>query len=219
LYRALVKNERKHLDLDMHNNIKIYIVFKINYRLQKMALPNLSISLEDKVRARIRDVKDFPKPGILFKDLTPVFSDPALVREMIASLVAGVGSQKIDAIAAIEARGFIFGAVLAHQLNCRFIPIRKAGKLPYKTRSQEYALEYGTARIEVHEDAILPGWRVLVHDDLLATGGTASAAGELIKGMGGELAGFSFIINLSFLPGAQNIMRRFGVNPHYILKY
>jgi adenine phosphoribosyltransferase len=177
------------------------------------------MQLANKVKALIRDVKDFPKPGIVFKDITPVLSDPALVREMIGSMVSVFRSQKIDAIAAIEARGFIFGAMLAHEMDCRFIPIRKAGKLPYKTRSQEYALEYGTSKLEVHTDAIQPGWRILMHDDLLATGGTASAAGELLSGMGGELAGFSFVINLSFLPGAQNIAQRFGVNPYYIVEY
>jgi adenine phosphoribosyltransferase len=175
--------------------------------------------LSDKLKSKIRDVKDFPKPGIIFKDITPVLSDPVLVDEIIQSLITKFGSQKIDAIAAVEARGFIFGAILAHALKCKFIPIRKAGKLPYATRSQEYALEYGTAKIEMHVDAIQPGWNVLVHDDLLATGGTAAAAGELVTGMGGKLIGFSFIINLSFLPGAQNIMDRFGVKPYYILEY
>jgi len=175
--------------------------------------------LAEKVKSKIRDVKDFPKPGIIFKDITPVFNDPALMDEIIGSMVTELGNQKIDAIAAIEARGFIFGAILAHALKCKFVPIRKAGKLPYATRSQEYALEYGTAKIEMHVDAIQPGWNVLIHDDLLATGGTAAAAGELVTGAGGKLIGFSFIINLSFLPGAQNIMDRFGVKPYYILEY
>jgi adenine phosphoribosyltransferase len=177
------------------------------------------MSLTEKVKSTIRDVKDFPKPGIIFKDITPVFSDPALVAAILAELVSRFKGEKIDAVAAIEARGFIFGSILAHELNCRFIPIRKAGKLPYKTKRQEYSLEYGTAAIEMHEDAIQPGWRVLIHDDLLATGGTATAAAELVRSMGGILAGFSFIINLSFLPGGQNIIDRFGVKPYYIIQY
>lgn len=175
--------------------------------------------LAEKIKSRIRDVNNFPKPGIVFKDITPVFSDPKLVDEIVEALIMQWRDQKIDAVAAIEARGFIMGSVLAHQLKCRFIPIRKAGKLPYKTRSKEYALEYGTAKIEVHEDAIGPGWRVLIHDDLLATGGTASAAGDLIKEMGGNLIGFSFLINLGFLPGSENIQHRFGVKPYYISGY
>lgn len=175
--------------------------------------------LSDRVKSQIRDVKDFPKPGIVFKDITPVFNDPALVDEMLNALVAAFRDKSIDAVAGIEARGFIFGALLAHGLKCRFIPIRKAGKLPYKTIAQEYALEYGTSKIEMHEDAIKPGERILVHDDLLATGGTATAAGELVKGAGGNLVGFSFIINLSFLPGEENVFKRFGVKPYYIVSY
>ena len=180
---------------------------------------NYIMQLVEKVKNTIRDIKDYPKPGILFKDITPVFADPQLVRDIVRNLADQFRSKNIDAVAAIEARGFIFGSILAHELNCRFIPIRKAGKLPYKTRREEYTLEYGTAAIEMHIDAIQPGWRVLVHDDLLATGGTAAAAAQLIKGLGGELAGFSFIINLSFLPGAQNITTRFGVKPYYIIEY
>ena len=177
------------------------------------------MQLSDKVKRTIRDIQDYPKPGILFKDITPVFHDPGLMREIVGDLASRFRSEKIDAVAAIEARGFIFGSVLAHELNCKFIPIRKAGKLPFKSRKQEYSLEYGTAAIEMHVDAVAPGWRVLVHDDLLATGGTASAAGELIRTLGGTVAGFSFIINLSFLPGEKNILEQFGVKPYYIVAY
>ncbi len=175
--------------------------------------------LADKIKNRIRDVKDFPKPGIVFKDITPVFHDPKLVREMVETIAARFERERLNAVAAIEARGFIFGSLIAHELSLPFIPIRKAGKLPYSTRSQEYALEYGTAKIEVHEDAVQPGWRVLIHDDLIATGGTAAAAGELIRGIGGEVAGFSFLINLTFLPGAQNLISRFGVIPYNLIEY
>lgn len=177
------------------------------------------MQLVDRIKLQIRDVKDFPKPGIIFKDITPVFNDPLLVGDMVQSMVTAFRDKQIEAVAAIEARGFIFGSILAHELGCKLIPIRKAGKLPYKTKSQEYALEYGTAKIEMHEDAIKPGTRVLVHDDLLATGGTATAAGDLIKSVGGNLIAFSFIINLSFLPGEQNILSRFAVKPYYIVSY
>jgi adenine phosphoribosyltransferase len=177
------------------------------------------MQLSEKIRLTIRDVIDYPKPGIVFKDITPVLAQPGLVREIVQSMVANFKPHNIDAIAAVEARGFIFGSILAHELNCRFIPVRKAGKLPFKTRKQSYDLEYGVAAVEIHEDAIEPGWRVLMHDDLLATGGTAGAAGNLIEGLGGVVAGFSFLINLSFLPGEQNLARRFGVKPQYLVSY
>jgi adenine phosphoribosyltransferase len=119
----------------------------------------------------------------------------------------------------VEARGIIFGSILAQELQCAFVPMRKSGKLPYKTVAQEYALEYGTASVEVHVDAIEAGWNVLIHDDLLATGGTAGAAANLVKKLGGTLAGFSFLINLSFLPGAENLQKQFGLKPQYLVSY
>lgn len=180
---------------------------------------NYKMPLVDKVKSHIRDIKDFPKPGIVFKDITPVFADPGLMDEIVRELVSKFHDKRIDAVAAVEARGFIFGAILAHALKCRFIPIRKAGKLPFQTRKQEYALEYGTSVIEMHEDAVEPGWRVLVHDDLLATGGTAVAAATLLKSMGAELVDFSFIINLGFLPGAQKLQEAFGIKPTCLVQY
>lgn len=177
------------------------------------------MSLESRIKSVIRDVPDFPKPGILFKDITPMLTDHKLVKDVISAIAVQFKNQKIDAIAAVEARGFIFGSILAQELQCAFIPMRKSGKLPYKTVSQEYALEYGTASVEVHEDAIKKGWNVLVHDDLLATGGTASAAGWLVQQLGGTVAGFSFLINLSFLPGEHKLSKEFNVQPKYILKY
>lgn len=177
------------------------------------------MSLENRIKSVIRDVPDFPKPGILFKDITPMLADHALVKDVIKAIADQYKNQKIDAIAAVEARGFIFGSILAQELQCAFIPMRKSGKLPYKTISQEYALEYGTASVEVHEDGIKKGWNVLVHDDLLATGGTASAAGWLVQQLGGSVAGFSFLINLAFLPGEQKLLKEFNVQPRYILKY
>lgn len=177
------------------------------------------MQLKDKLKQTIRDIKDYPKPGIVFKDITPVLADPRLCKEIVQHMVQEFKSRQIDAVAATEARGFIFGSILAYELNCRFIPVRKAGKLPFKTRSQQYDLEYGSASIEMHVDAVRPGWRVLVHDDLLATGGTAGATADLIKGLNGVVVGFSFVINLSFLPGVQNLTNRFGVKPHYLVSY
>ncbi|MEX2232364.1 MAG: adenine phosphoribosyltransferase [Cyclobacteriaceae bacterium] len=175
--------------------------------------------LIDQVKSTIRDVEGYPKPGIVFKDITPVLADPVLMKRIIQFFVRNYRDKKIDAVAAIEARGFILGSVLAHELACSFIPLRKAGKLPFNTRKQRYDLEYGTAELEIHTDAIKPGASVLVHDDLLATGGTACAAGHLIKSFGGELAGFSFLINLGFLPGARNLQEQFGLAPDFLIKY
>jgi len=177
------------------------------------------MQLSEKIKRSIRDVKDYPKPGIIFKDITPVLADTVLRKEIVESLIQHFGSEKIDAIASTEASGFIFGSILAYELGCPFILVRKAGKLPYQTRSQEYDLEYGTAKIEMHIDSVKPGWRVLVHDDLLATGGTAGATAELIQRSNGVIAGFSFIINLSFLPGAESLEKKFGVRPHYLVSY
>jgi len=175
--------------------------------------------LDEKIKQTIRDVKDYPKPGILFKDITPILGNPFLMREIVQEFVHRIKPLKPDAIAAVEARGFIFGSIIAHELNCCFIPVRKAGKLPYHTKSMEYALEYGTATIEMHADAVKPGWRVLVHDDLLATGGTSMAAADMIKEFGAEIAGFSFLVNLTFLPGENLLTKRFGIKPDCLVTY
>lgn len=177
------------------------------------------MQLEERLKHVIRDVQDYPKPGILFKDITPVLADPALVDEITDAMVQQLNGQVPDAIAGVESRGFIFGAILAHKLKCKFIMVRKAGKLPYRTLSQEYALEYGTAAVEIHVDAVTPGSRVLIHDDLLATGGTAGAAAQLVTRSGGQVAGFSFLVNLSFLPGEHNLIDRFGLKPQYLVSY
>ncbi len=175
--------------------------------------------LAETIRKTVRDVHNYPKDGIVFKDITPVLANPILLREITRAIVNEFRPLQVDAVASTEARGFIFGSILAHELDCAFIPVRKAGKLPYKTRTQHYDLEYGSASIEMHEDAVKPGWKVLVHDDLLATGGTAAATGELIRGLGGLVAGFSFVINLSFLPGEKILEKRFGIKPHYLVSY
>lgn len=177
------------------------------------------MTLPDKIRSTVREVHGYPKPGIVFKDITPVLADPGLMREIVNVLVSRYRDQNIDAIAAIEARGFILGSILAHALGCAFIPVRKAGKLPYHTRKKKYDLEYGTAEIEIHADACKVGSRILIHDDLLATGGTARAAGRLIEDLGGEIAGFSFLINLAFLPGQRLLEEEFGLVPDSLIKY
>lgn len=172
-----------------------------------------------RIQSLLRDVPDFPKPGIIFKDITPLLADPVMRKHVVSEMAAHFKTNMIDAVAAVEARGFIFGSLLAEALEVAFIPVRKSGKLPYHKIHEEYALEYGKASIEMHVDAIQPGSRVLIHDDLLATGGTASAAGNMIQRLGGEVVGFSFIINLAFLPGEKVLMDRFGVQPHYLVSY
>jgi adenine phosphoribosyltransferase len=162
------------------------------------------MSLESKIKAVIRDVPDFPKPGIMFKDITPIFHDQTLCNEIVDGFIKVIGP-KPDAIVGIESRGFLFGFLLANRLNVPFILIRKAGKLPYKTHSYEYALEYGSAKMEMHIDSLQKGWNVLVHDDLLATGGTAEAAAQLIKQQGANVCGFTFVVELEFLNGKQKL--------------
>lgn len=153
----------------------------------------------------IHDVPDFPTPGILFRDITPLLLDPTAFREAIASLEESLGAQQIDVVAAIESRGFILGAPLALALGSAFVPIRKVGKLPRETVAREYALEYGTNRLEIHRDAIREGQRVLVLDDVLATGGTARAAVDLVRELGGELVGAAFLLELTFLDGRKQL--------------
>jgi adenine phosphoribosyltransferase len=165
---------------------------------------NLQMTLESKIKAAIRDVSDFPKPGIVFKDITPIFENQDLCNQIINAFIDQMNA-KPDAIVGIESRGFLFGFLLANKLNVPFILVRKAGKLPYKTVSLEYDLEYGSAKIEMHEDSIKPNWNVLIHDDLLATGGTAAAAAELIKKQGANIFGFNFVIELEFLQGKEKI--------------
>ena len=159
----------------------------------------------DRLRTAIRDVPDFPQPGIVFKDITPVLADPALLELAISGMVAAINGQKVDKVVGIDARGFIFGSLVAQRLGAGFIPARKKGKLPYKTRGLDYALEYGTASLEMHEDAIEPGEKILLADDLLATGGTAGAALKLIAQAQGDLIGSVFFIELGFLKGREKL--------------
>ena len=161
--------------------------------------------LATKIKQTLRDVADFPKPGIIFKDITPILKNPALCAEITAALALQLKDIKIDVVAGIESRGFLFGLALAQVLNVPFVPIRKIGKLPYKTVQQSYELEYGNATLEVHEDAFLPGQQVLIHDDLLATGGTVVAASLLVKLLNANVAGYSFLISLDFLNGRERL--------------
>jgi adenine phosphoribosyltransferase len=161
--------------------------------------------ITQQIRAAIRDIPDFPKPGIIFKDITPILKDPVLCERIIDAFLEQLKGVKIDVVAGVESRGFLFGLTLANRLRVPFVPVRKAGKLPYTIKQKAYKLEYGTATIEMHTDAIAPGQRVLVHDDLLATGGTVTAASELIQELGGVIAGFSFVVELGFLNGHERI--------------
>ncbi len=153
----------------------------------------------------IRDIPDFPQKGVLFKDITPLLQEPAAFRAAMERLAAHYNGAGIQTVVGIESRGFIFGAPLAYLLNCGFVPVRKFGKLPSQTVSVEYALEYGTNVVEVHQDAIKPGERVLIVDDLLATGGTVSAAIELVEKLGGHIAGIAFLVELTFLKGREQL--------------
>jgi len=163
-------------------------------------------NIKTQIREAIRDVADFPKPGILFKDITPIFQDATLSAEIVLHLKNSLKPLHIDAIAGIESRGFFFGFPLAMALGVPFIPIRKQGKLPYKTVSHAYDLEYGSAVVEMHNDVVKPGMNVLIHDDLLATGGTAIAAAELVLKQSGKVCGFSFIVDLAFLGGREKLI-------------
>lgn len=162
-------------------------------------------ALRQRLETAIRAVPDFPKPGILFRDITPVLEDPILCRAITEGFLERLKGIPVDAIAGIESRGFLFGMPLALALGVPFLTVRKKGKLPWKTVSTAYALEYGTAEVEMHVDSVRPGMRVLIHDDLLATGGTAAAAAELVRMQGGHVAGFSFLIELSFLEGVRRL--------------
>ena len=156
-------------------------------------------------KAYIRDIKDFPKEGVLFKDITPLLQDSTALKNTAEELVVLVGDSKIDKVVGMESRGFIFGPILAHKLNAGFVPIRKPGKLPYERYSESFALEYGTDTLEMHIDAIKKGERVLIHDDVLATGGTASAVAKLVERAGGIIVQFNFLIELEFLNGKRKI--------------
>lgn len=163
--------------------------------------------LEARIKSTIRDVPDFPKPGIIFKDITPVLEDPKLSNDIVDLFCEIVRPWGVDALVGVESRGFLYGMAMAMRLGVPFISVRKQGKLPYTTQSHSYDLEYGSATVEMHVDSITPGWNVLIHDDLLATGGTSAAAAELVQSQGGTVAGFAFLVALGFLDGHRKLLQ------------
>ena len=170
----------------------------------------------ESIADRIRDVPEFPKKGIVFKDITPVLSDINTLRASVKEMAAPFMNLEIDVVVGIESRGFIFGAPIADVLNCSFVPVRKSGKLPWKTKSVSYELEYGTDTLEIHEDAITVGQNVLIVDDLLATGGTAEATCKLVKETGGKIIGLTVLIELKFLKAREKLNQ---YNVHSLVQY
>ena len=168
----------------------------------------MSTRLQDRLGPLVRDVPDFPKPGIVFKDITPLLADATALHEAAIAMTAPFLGRRIDQVVGIESRGFILGALVARELNAGFIPVRKPGKLPSRVQSVEYALEYGTDRLEVHADVGDTRARVLIVDDVLATGGPASATCELMERVGAEIVGLSFLIVLEFLKGRERLTGR-----------
>jgi adenine phosphoribosyltransferase len=168
------------------------------------------------LRAKIRDIPDFPKPGIVFKDITPLLLDPAALNAAVTAIADWARPRRIDLVLAAEARGFILGGAVARELGAGFVPARKPGKLPSQTVSAEYVLEYGVDALEMHADALADGARVLLHDDLLATGGTARALAQLAEGRGAVIAGCAFLVELSFLGGRAPLA---GYDVHALVAY
>jgi adenine phosphoribosyltransferase len=175
-----------------------------------------SVRQIESLKAAIRDVRDFPKAGVVFKDLTTLLNDASTFRMALDLLVDACRGRKAERIVAIESRGFIWGSALADRLGLAFVPVRKPGKLPWKTLSARYELEYGSDELQIHADALRPGESVLVVDDLIATGGTAQAAGELVRGLGGTVAAYVFLVELSFLGGRAKLP---GVDVISLLRY
>lgn len=170
----------------------------------------------NELKSKIREIPDFPKPGILFYDLTTLLKDSQGLRQIIDLLYDRFRDVRVDQVLGIESRGFIFAPALAYRLNAGFVPVRKPGKLPAKTRSASYQLEYGTDSLEIHEDAILPGQRVLIVDDLIATGGTASATVQLAQGLGAEVLSLAFLVELQALKGRDRLN---GFDVYSLLQY
>jgi adenine phosphoribosyltransferase len=159
----------------------------------------------ERLKSLIRDVTDFPQPGIVFKDITPLLGDPVAFSTVIDTMVVHYGRGNVDKVVGIEARGFIVAAPVAYHFNAGFVPVRKAGKLPWQTDAEEYELEYGAETLEIHTDAFRPGERVLIVDDVLATGGTAQATATLVERLGGKVVGIATIIELTFLKGRERL--------------
>ena len=161
--------------------------------------------IQEKLDKVIRTIPDFPKDGISFKDITPLLLDASLTNDIIDEFISRLEGLEIDAIVGVESRGFLFGFLLANKMEIPFIPIRKVGKLPGETLQYKYDLEYGSAEVEIHKNDVQKGWNILIHDDLLATGGTASAAAELVIQLGCKISTFTFVVNLDFLNGKKKI--------------
>ena len=170
------------------------------------------------LKQRIRTVRNWPKDGVNFRDITTLFTDPDTLRVMIEAFAMDCTRLGVDVIAAVDARGFIFGGALSYQMHKPFVPVRKKGKLPFRTVAQEYALEYGTATVEIHADACKPGDRILIIDDLIATGGTLLAAADLFKSIGGKVAGVAAIVDLPELGGSAKL-RAAGLNVHALCEF
>jgi len=168
------------------------------------------------LRSKVRDVPDFPRPGIVFKDIMPLLADAEALHQAVDELAEWAESRKVDVVVGAEARGFILGAAVAYKLGCGFVAARKPGKLPYLTVGAKYALEYGFDALEMHVDALKPGTRVLVHDDLLATGGTARAKIDLVEQLGAEVVGVAFVVELTFLNGRDKL---YGQDIHSLIQY
>ena len=176
------------------------------------------MTIENRIRSVIRDIPDFPKPGILFKDITPVLMDPVLCNDIADAFYSHFNDRRVDAIVGVESRGFLFGMLLAQKFGVPFVPVRKKGKLPAETLSYEYSLEYGTATVEIHKDALASGAHVLIHDDLLATGGTAAAAAELVSQLNASVIGFAFLVGLDFLMG-NKVLEKHSDSIYSIVTY
>ena len=170
----------------------------------------------DQLRALVRDVPDFPQEGVMFKDITPLLADELAFSTVIDLIVVQFGRGNVDKVVGIEARGFILASAVAYHFGAGFVPVRKVGKLPWETEAAEYALEYGTATLEVHRDAVAPGERVLIVDDVLATGGTAQATAQLVERIGGKIVGISCLIELDFLHGRDKLQ---GYDLYTLLRY
>jgi adenine phosphoribosyltransferase len=168
------------------------------------------------LREKIRDIPDFPRPGIVFKDIMPLLADANALRSAVDQLAEWAQPREIDYVVGAEARGFILGSALAYRLGCGFVAARKPGKLPFETLNAEYTLEYGTDSLEMHVDALPPGARVLIHDDLLATGGTAKAKVELVERLGAQVVGLLFVVELTFLNGRDRLA---GYEVHSLVQY
>lgn len=171
-----------------------------------MVSGQIKAGVSEQIKQTVREVADFPKPGILFKDITPILENQKLCTAITQEFISRL-PEKPDAVVGIESRGFLFGFLIANALNVPFILVRKSGKLPYKTISHEYALEYGTSKVEMHTESIKPGWKVMIHDDLLATGGTAEAAATLVEKQGASVSAFTFVIELGFLNGKEKLVK------------